>query len=368
MTEDATPWTWSQQPAADEATLLLVGDTNIQGRGDPAEAFKRVGATLNAADVLFGQLEGPLSPPSEDPENPDIAHKLLWRHSDPRMVEGYKAAGFKAFACASNVCYPPRAALTSNATLDAAGIAHCGAGANLAEARKPAIVESKGVRFGFLSYTSVFWHVNHAATPESAGCATIKIHTGYQPGRRALEMPGTPPLILTVPDSEELAAMEEDIRKLREDVDVVVMSCHWGISSSTEIADYQQTVGRAAIDAGADVVFGHHPHVVQGAELYKGKPVFYSLGNFAFDWVRMQGRNLDGIMIRLIASKAGVRDISVLPVRRNDDNLVGIADPAQPEGADILRQLEERSAPFGTAVERRGADAALVRRSSAKAA
>lgn len=361
-------WSWSQQPGGDDATLILVGDTNIQGRDDPAGAFKHVSATLNAADLLYGQLEGPLCPPSEDPETPDIAHKLMWRHSEPGMAEGYKAAGFKAFACASNVCYPPRAALASNATLDLAGIARCGAGANLEEARKPAILEANGIRFGFLSYTSVFWHVNHAATAESAGCATIKIHTGYQPGRRALEMPGTPPLILTVPDREELAAMENDIRQLKEQVDLVVMSCHWGISGSPDIADYQQTVGRAAIDAGADVVFGHHPHVVQGTELYRGKPIFYSLGNFAFDWVRMLGRNLDGIMIRLIVSKEGIKDLCVVPVQRDEDNLIAILDPSAPQGGAIIDKLAERSLPFGTAIEHRGADVALTRASTARAA
>ena len=104
---------WTVEPGAEEISLILVGDTNIQNREIPESAFTLVLETLNGADVVFGQMEGPLSPPSTDPENPDIPHKLLWRHSDPAMVQGYKAANFKAVACASNVCFPPRAALNS---------------------------------------------------------------------------------------------------------------------------------------------------------------------------------------------------------------------------------------------------------------
>jgi len=368
MTSSAKAWAWPRSPKDGEASLILVGDTNIQGRGDPAGAFSHVSVTLGAADIAFGQMEGPLCPPSDDPAHPDIPHKLDWRHSEPRMVEGYLAAGFDAFSCASNVCYPPNAALTSMANLDNAGIGHCGVGVNLEAARKPAILEASGISFGFLSYTSIYWPLNHAATASSAGCATIKINTGYQPGPRALEMPGTAPLVLTVPDAGDLAAMENDIRHLREEVDVVVMACHWGISGSTKIADYQQIVGRAAIDAGADIVFGHHPHVIQGVELYRGKPIFFSLGNFAFDWVRMAGRHLDGIIVRAIASKSGITDFSIAPVRRDANNLVEILDPASPVGAAIVRDLEERSAAFGTTLERRGSDVTLTRSAQAKVA
>ena len=68
MPENKRPWTWSQQSEPGDVTLILVGDTNIQGREDPAGAFKYVYQTLNSGDVVFGQLEGPLSPPSDDPD------------------------------------------------------------------------------------------------------------------------------------------------------------------------------------------------------------------------------------------------------------------------------------------------------------
>lgn len=353
------PWQWQRPTQAGDTSIILLGDTNIQDRAEPASAFAHVLGTLQGADVLFGQLEGPLSPPSKDPNAPDIAHKDRWRHSDPRMVEALVAAGFDAVACASNVCFPPAAALNSIATLDEAGIKHCGAGATIDAARAPAIVQADGATVGFLSYTSVFWPVGHAAGPATPGCATIKVHTGYQPDRRALEMPAAPPIILTVPDPAELAAMEADVRDLRRQADIVIVSCHWGVSSSVEVVDYQRVVGRAAIEAGADLVFGHHPHVIQGVECHQGKPVFYSLGNFAFDWPKMAGRNLDGLMVRLLVRDRQIADLAVLPVRRDADNLIAILDP-NGDGRAIVDSLAARSAPFGTEIIARDRDAAVV--------
>jgi len=97
--------------------------------------------------------------------------------------------------------------------------------------------------------------------------------------------PGTPPVILTFPNKEDLQALVEDIKKLRSQVDVLVVSIHWGIHfAPASIATYQKEVGHAIIDAGADMILGHHPHVIKGIEVYKGKPIFYSMGNFAFDY------------------------------------------------------------------------------------
>lgn len=78
----------------------------------------------------------------------------------------------------------------------------------------------------------------------------------------------------------DLAALQDDVRRLREQVDVVAVSMHWGIHfEAGTIADYQYEAAHAAVDAGADVILGHHGHVIKGIEYYKDKPVFYSPGN-----------------------------------------------------------------------------------------
>lgn len=330
-----------------EQTLLILGDTNIQNRDDPDSAFVHVRETLAACDLVFGHLEGPLAEPSIDAARPDIPHKAGWRHSGARIGPALKKAGYLAVSCASNVAHPARAAVASIKALDAVGIEHCGVGETLAEARRPVILERNGVRIGFLSYTSVFWPSDHAAGPQSPGCATIRAHAAYQANHRALEMPGAEPITRTYCDPEELAAMRDDVRTLRTQADLVILSCHWGVSSKDEPVDYQKEIAHAAIDAGADMVFGHHPHVVQGAEIYRGKPVFYSLGNFVFDWVVMMNRNLDGISLRCTLSGKAISRIELLPARRGSDNDIRFEPSTGAAGQDIMTRFKALSAKLG---------------------
>ena len=331
-----------------------VGDVNLQHRADPGGAFARVAAELAAADVLYGNLEGPLAGAAD--RNP-IPHKRGWVHSDPTMVSGLRDAGFAFVSCASNVTYPPSAALRSLAVLDAHAIAHAGAGRTLAEARRPAIVERRGLRCGLLSYTSVFWPHGHAAGPESPGVATVRIDTAYEPGPRVLEMPGAAPTVRTTPDPEELAACVRDITKLRPQVDLLVVAMHWGISGSTGLAEYQRTVGHAAVDAGADLVLGAHPHVPQGIEI-RPRPepatpgiICYSLGNFTFDWPAMRGRT-DGLLLRCLLEperRAPVH-VSCVPVGRNDAGQPALLSPHTSPGRDLARSVTALSRPLGTSL------------------
>ena len=110
----------------------------------------------------------------------------------------------------------------------------------------------------------------------------MRAHTIYEQIEH--DQPGTPPRIHSYPHRDDLAAMEEDIRAAKAQADVVLVSHHWGIHFvRSTIADYQRDVARAAIGAGADAILGHHAHILKGIELIDGKPVFYSLCNFACD-------------------------------------------------------------------------------------
>lgn len=338
---------FSNKADSECVNLLLVGETNVN-RNQPEEAFANVMDTLLSADVLFGHMECPLTATSQDPNYPDIPYKPLWKFSDPSMVKAWTAAGFAAVGCASNVMFGSNAVKDTLNTLDSVGIQHCGVGLNYEDARKPAIVERKGVKFGFLSYTSVFWPVNHAAGPETPGVATIKAYTSYQPHPRVHEMPGGPAIVKTVPDAEELAAMERDILSLREKVDIIVMSCHWGVSSSTQITDYQKAIAHTAINAGVDIIIGHHPHLPQGIEIFKGKPIFYSMGNFAFDWAKMKGRHLVGIIVRCTIRDKRLAEVSFVPAKRNQDNLITVLDPSMTDGKEIFEQIALLSSEFET--------------------
>ena len=155
-----------------------------------------------------------------------------------------------------------------------------GAGKNIEEARKPAIIESKGTKIGFLAYCSVVPQ-GFEATQNKPGVAPVRASTSYE---QVDWQAGTPPRIVSWADPDDLAAMVTDIKNLRPNVDVLVVSMHWGVHFMPfTIAMYQHEIGHAAIDAGADLILGHHAHILKGIEVYKGKVIFHSLCNFAFD-------------------------------------------------------------------------------------
>jgi hypothetical protein len=165
--------------------------------------------------------------------------------------------------------------------LRGAGLAVCGAGASLEEARAPAIVEARGRRVAVASYCSIL-PVGYAAERARAGCAPLRAYTHFH--HVEPDQPGTPPRVLTFTDQNDLDALVADVRSARERADIVLLSIHWGLHfTRATLADYQRVVARAAIDAGAHAILGHHPHVLKAIELYRGRPIFYSLGNFAIE-------------------------------------------------------------------------------------
>lgn len=147
-----------------------------------------------------------------------------------------------------------------------------------------------------------------------------------------------------------------DIEDLGSGVDIVVVSFHWGISGSSQLADYQRELGHAAIDAGASVIIGHHPHVPQGIEAWKGKPIFYSLGNFVFDWEKMKGRNMEGLLVRVLVRDGRLYRVSFVPTRQNPRNNVEILTASDPPGRETVDNVRALSAEFKTDLTVEGRD------------
>jgi poly-gamma-glutamate synthesis protein (capsule biosynthesis protein) len=156
-----------------------------------------------------------------------------------------------------------------------------GVGPNIQAARQPVFVNSKGRRIAFLAYSSIL-PIGYWAEENRAGCAPMRAWTLYEQIEH--DQPGTPSRVHTFANREDLQALQEDIRKAKAQADFLAVSLHWGIHFVPGvIADYQREVGRAAIDAGADIIFGHHAHILKGVDIYQGKPILYSLCNFAMD-------------------------------------------------------------------------------------
>ncbi len=304
-------------------SMILVGDVNLMNVADAGVPFARVGDELRAADLVFANLECCLYRP---PAGHAVEHEGFF--ADPATAgEALRIAGIAAVGLANNVNYGSAAIEGSIACLDRLGIAHTGAGADLASARAPAIVERGGLRIGFVQRSSVYWPTDHEATERGVGIAVIRGHTAYQvpahktrPEVPPMNRPGIPPIVVTWADRRYLGEFAADVAALRQQADIVVASCHWGLGE--DVLDYMSEIAHAAIDAGADIVIGHGPHYSLPVSLYRGKPIFYGLGSFSFhtghggrqhgDWI--------GMMAKVEVDAGGVAAACVRFVRHNTAN------------------------------------------------
>jgi poly-gamma-glutamate synthesis protein (capsule biosynthesis protein) len=262
----------------DTVTLCAVGDV-VAFHNDPESAFEHVGPILREADITFAQNERSYTSRAEI-----FSRRGGQDLTTAKNAEALKLGGFDVISFASNNCMHLGfdAMLETIDVLKKLGFTVIGAGRNLEEARKPAIIERKGTKVAFLAYVSVM-RPAYAAGLERPGCAPLRVWTLYH---QIDYQPGTPPQILTFPKKEDLEAVIAEVKKAKKLADVVALSLHWGIHfvPNAPIAMYQKEVAHAVIDAGADIILGSHPHQLNGIEVYKGKPIFYSMGNFIFDY------------------------------------------------------------------------------------
>lgn len=208
-------------------------------------------SVIDSSDVFMVNQEFPFSDRGTAAADKQYTFRL-----PPEKVSLFQEMGIDIVTLANNhaLDFGTDALLDTCATLDAAGIYRVGAGANLDEAKMPVIMDIKGKTIGFLGASRVIPVGSWNATSTSPGMLTT-----YDP-----------------------TVLIEEIKKARETCDFVIVYVHWGIERDEYPQDYQRTMARQYIDAGADMVIGSHPHVLQGMEYYNGKPIIYSLGNFVF--------------------------------------------------------------------------------------
>jgi poly-gamma-glutamate synthesis protein (capsule biosynthesis protein) len=332
-----------------QLTMLLVGDVFVQ-RDDPPSVFKHVGQLLRDGDFTFGNLEGSTA----DSGAPWSIKETNWK-ADARQVEALAAAGFDAVTVANNHMldfgYP--ALLETLGHLDRLGIKHTGGGRNFAEAHQPAIVEKDGCRVALLGYTSVFipeW----AAGKDHPGLAVMRARTSYEAPPRVFEVPGTPPIVRTRLNEQDREQLTADVKAARAAADIVVCAFHWGVSRGfLKIAEYQSELGRHAIDVGADLVFGHHPHVIQGIEVYKSKAIFYSLGNFTFAQHNLKkGHEAESLIVRCTIKDKKIVAVEYLPAEIDGEINPQALDLMS--GAHVVEMVAQRSAAFATQFQPNG--------------
>lgn len=279
-------------------------------------------STLQQADYILVNLECPVT-----------EHTIqVKKEFTFKMKPSYLAYGEEfpfLFSLANNHIgdYGRKGMLDTFAALEAYGIPYCGAGRNLEEALQGCVVEKHGIKLGFLAYS-------------------LTIPTEFYAGK---DKPGTLPATPSI--------VEEGIRRLRPMVDALVVSFHWGTQHSHYPTMIQQNMAHLAADAGADIILGHHPHVLQGIELYGGKVSAYSLGNFLF----RLGREKESMLLEFEVQKEGITEVTIIPL------ITDIAQPRIATGTDaerIYQHLSEYSRIFPHTLPPLGSAATPATRSS----
>lgn len=310
-----------------EITIAAVGDLMLGGRTEPFlkqygsdYPFHDVMPVLRQADVVAGNLESSISLRGTAVEN-----KQFTLRAGPIAALALKSAGMRVVTLANNhsMDFGPLALQDTLATLAENSILYTGAGMDLDDARSPAILKIKGKTLAFLSYSLTF-PLEFFASAKRPGTAP-----GYADFVKA------------------------DIEKVRPLADLVVVSFHWGAELMTAAKDYQIELGHQAIDWGADLVLGHHPHVLQEIEVYKGRLIAYSLGNFVFG---SESNRTNTSMILLLTFRGNtLSKVEAVPLDVNNYRIHYQPKVLAGKAAgDVLDSINAASERFKTKLERTG--------------
>lgn len=354
------------------AKFVAVGDI-APDRADPASIFDGVRERLRAADLGYCQLEVNLTRRGQ--RVPQARHTM---RGDPAIAEALVGAGLEVVSFAGNhtMDWGPEGMFDTLDTLAAAGALQMGAGADIAAATAPVITTRAGVSFGFLAVNSILPQ-NYWAQADRPGCAPLRAHTIYEQIEH--DQPGTPARIHTHALRADLDRLINDIKALRDKVDVLILSHHAGVHFVRAVVpEYQREVARAAIDAGADMVLGCHAHILKGMEFYRGKPILYSLANFALD-LRMDPAHANSpsfkeiqklspdwvpnfnsqynfppdsrmsLFVEAEFTPGGMTDFALVPIYIEDDAVPRIVPPGDGRFEQIRAYLEAISGEAGLA-------------------
>jgi len=294
LTETAIPAPTDNEAPIPQVTLEAVGDIML-GRSvgqqvlskGPQIVFAGVQSVLDAADVLVGNLECAIT----DQGQP--VQKSFNLKAPPQTAQALSLGGFTLLSQANNhaMDYGPAGLADTQDSLRQYGIATVGAGQNAGAAHAPVIIERNGLRMAFLAYVDVL--------PEKSG---------FDPHTWAAT--ATSPGVAWA-DPEQIQA---DVQAARLQADVVVVMLHGGIEITdviNNISANQRLEAQTAIDAGAALVIGSHPHVLQQIERYHGGLIAYSLGNFVFD--QYAGIANASIILRVVMTRSGVQSYDYVP-------------------------------------------------------
>lgn len=254
--------------------------------------FRGIRSVLQSADLRLANLEFVFT------ERGKRIPKNFNFRARPELVDILKHGGIDIVTLANNhtMDYGTTGLRDTLLTLDKAGVARFGAGLNSLEARAPAVLERRGLRIGFLGYyfqdaADMLEPRRLYATRHGAGVAGCYIDLDCV--------------------RQQVA---EDVQRVAGSVHALITYFHWGQEGSTRVRDYQIDLAHLCIDLGCKAVLGAHPHVLQGVELYREAPIFYSLGNFVYGGAKEPGDKLSVIAL-LKLTQTGVTSTDLVPVQ-----------------------------------------------------
>lgn len=207
--------------------------------------------------------------------------------------------------------------------LDNEGVVRIGGGYNLKDAKELKIIEVKNKKIGFLNYSRVVPNVSWYALKNRPG-----ILGGYD---------------------SQLKQVVKDVKSAKENVDILIVSMHWGKEPKEEVRKEEIKAGRLLIDSGADMVIGHHPHILQGAEFYNGGAIFYSLGNFLFP--NMGGLHDKSAILQMNISPEGKKSFKMIPVAIKDCRPVILNDIERQKEIERINKIFK---PFKLQIDMEG--------------
>ncbi|MBU2101584.1 CapA family protein [Patescibacteria group bacterium] len=240
-----------------KTTLVFVGDimlsravgTKMSALDDYKYPFMKTAEFLKSADLAFGNLETPISSQGKNQGS------IYSFRSDPRVIEGLTYSGFDVLSLANNHIWDwgATAMLDTISLLEEAEIRPVGAGADYAKANQPALFTLNKQKIAITAYTNLLLE-SLQATSDTSGLSDFNL--------------------------DKIKAV---VNELKKEENLVIVSLHWGEEYAVSSNELQRAIARELVDAGVDIVVGHHPHVVQELEHYKDGWIAYSLGNFIFD-------------------------------------------------------------------------------------
>ena len=331
-------------------SFIACGDIAIN-RKPEEDTFGKLKRILQISDFTFGNLELPLSKIGRKQSG-----KICLR-GDPAMAKTLQDAGFDLMSFANNhaLDYGEKAFIETIELMHSKQISIAGAGKNLKQSREAAIIEKEGFKLGMLCFSSIIPN-GFDAKFNRPGINPVRVKTKYIFKGGEHEYPGTLPEEKTYTLQNDLERMKKDIQTLKKKVDVILVNHHWGTSMTHRVKDFEKEIAHASIDSGADIVLGGHPHVLQGIEFYKKKPIVYSMGNliFDFDIPFFTQTTKQTFIFGCELNKNGAKNPYLIPCKNNACEIPKILDPKKGNGKTILELINQLNLPFRTKTRIKG--------------